>query len=43
MTAEGYFENLTSGQSHDLTGKAHVAYQLTRIVELNTSEVFSPL
>ena len=43
LTLKGHFENLTSGQGHDLTEKGHVAYQSIRIVELNTSDVFSPL
>ena len=40
LTSKGHFENLTSGQGHDVTGKGHVANQSIRIVELNTSEVF---
>ena len=43
LTLKGHLENLTSGQGHDLTRKGHVAYQLIRIVDLNTSEVFSSL
>ena len=43
LTWKGHFENLTSGQGHDLTRKSHVAYQSIRIVELNTSDMFSPL
>ena len=43
MTFKGNFENLTSCQSHDLTGKDHIAYQSIRIVELNTTEFFIAL
>ena len=40
LTWKGHFENLTSGQGHDLTGKSHVAYHSIRIVELNTSDMY---
>ena len=43
LTLKGHFENLTSGQGHDLTRKGHVAYQSIGIVGLNTSMVFSSL
>ena len=43
LTLKGHFENLTTGQGHDLIRKGHVAYQLIRIVGLNTSMVFSSL
>ena len=38
-----HFENLTSCQGHDMIGKGHVAYQFIRMVDLNTSMVFSLL
>ena len=41
LTLQGYFENMTSGQGHDLSRKGHVAYQSIRMVGLNTSMVFS--
>ena len=43
LTLKGHVESLTSGQGHDLTRKGHVAYQSIRIVDLNTSMVFSSL
>ena len=43
LTLKDHFENLTSGQGHDLIGKDHVAYRLIRMVSLNTSMVFSSL
>ena len=43
LILKGHFENLTFGKGHDLTGKGHAAYQSTRIVELNTADVFSSL
>ena len=43
LTLKSHFKKLTSGQGHDLIGKAHVAYQPIRMVGLNTSMVFSSL
>ena len=36
LTLKGHFENVTKGQSHDLTGKGHIACQSILIVNLNT-------
>ena len=36
LTLKGHFENLTSGQGHDLIEKGHVAYHSIRIVGFNT-------
>ena len=43
LTLKGHVENLTKGQRHDVTGKGHVAYQVIRIVGLNTAVVVSSL
>ena len=43
LTLKGHFENLTSGQGHDLIGKGHVAYQSIRMVVLNTPMVLTLL
>ena len=43
LTLKGQVENLKSGHGHHLIGKGHVAYKSTRIVMLNTSNVFSSL
>ena len=40
MYLKGHIEQLTQGQGHDLTGKGQVAYQLIRIVGLNTYMTF---
>ena len=40
LTLKGHFENLTQGQSHDLIGKGHDAYQSIRVVGLSTSWCF---
>ena len=40
LILKGHFENLTSGQGHDLIKKGHVAYQSVRMVVLITSIVF---
>ena len=40
MTLIGNFENLTSGQGHDLIVKDHVAYQLIFTVILNTAHLW---
>ena len=37
LTLKSHYENLTSGQGHDLIRKGNVAYQSIRIVGLNTS------
>ena len=41
LTSKSNFENLTSGQGHDLIRKDHVAYQSIRMVVRNTSMVFA--
>ena len=43
VTLKSHFENLTSGQGHDLIGKGHVAYKSIRMVVLNTAMVLSLL
>ena len=43
LTLKGHAKNLTSGKRHDLIRKGHVAYQTIRIVNMNTSMVFSSL
>ena len=43
LILKGHFENLTSGQGHDLIGKGHVTYQSIRMVDLNTYMVFPVL
>ena len=43
LTLDGNFDNLTSGQGHDLIGKGHVAYRSIRIVILNTCMGFIAL
>ena len=35
LTLKGHVKHLTSGQSHDLIRKGHVAYQLIRVIGLN--------
>ena len=39
VTSKGQFQNLTSGQGHDLTQIGHIIYQSIRIDEKNTMEV----
>ena len=39
LTSKGHFENLTSGQGHDLTEIGHAAYHSIRIDETNTINV----
>ena len=43
LTLKGHFEDLTSGQGHDLIRKGYFAYQSIRMVVLNTSMVFALL
>ena len=40
MTSKDQFENLTSGQGHDLTQTYHDAYQSIRLDKRNPSNLF---
>ena len=43
MTSKGQFENLTSGQGHDLSLIGHVAYQSICVLKINTMDLISNL
>ena len=41
LTLKMYVKSVALGQSHDLIGNDHVAYQSMRIIDLNTSMVLA--